>query len=331
MVLKLLEFKEIVKVFCEKYSIYVKILLKLLLSVTVLFMINAHIGYNQTIDNAVILLGIAFICAIVPDAVTIIMICLVTFAEMYSVSLIVALPVVCVYLIMYFMYVKYIPMQAYVILCIPFMYIMNIHYAIPLICGLFMTPVTAVSCAFGVFAYYMFSVINQSEIVYKGDGISDTINIYNVIVDALINNKYMFFTIIVFAVTLLVTYIIRRQKFAHASYIAISAGFLISFMSFLLAIAFVDTSDSMLSVIIGNIAGACIAVVAQFFRMTLDYNGTKQVQFEDDEYYYYVKAVPKYTVSAPEKQVKTIHAQKPTGNTANLQNSVQKIYAEGKK
>ena len=30
------------------------------------------------------------------------------------------------------------------------------------------------------------------------------------------------------------------------------------------------------------------------------------VQFEDDEYYYYVKAVPKNTVATPEKRVKTI-------------------------
>jgi hypothetical protein len=31
------------------------------------------------------------------------------------------------------------------------------------------------------------------------------------------------------------------------------------------------------------------------------------VQFEDDEYYYYVKAVPKMNVSAPEVKVKNIN------------------------
>ena len=33
------------------------------------------------------------------------------------------------------------------------------------------------------------------------------------------------------------------------------------------------------------------------------------MQFEDDEYYYYVKAVPKMTVAAPEKTVKKINSQ----------------------
>ena len=52
------------------------------------------------------------------------------------------------------------------------------------------------------------------------------------------------------------------------------------------------------------------ASLVQFFRFNLDYSRTEKVQFEDDEYYYYVKAVPKMTVSAPEKKVKKITTQR---------------------
>ena len=48
----------------------------------------------------------------------------------------------------------------------------------------------------------------------------------------------------------------------------------------------------------------------EFFLFHLDYARTEQVQFEDDEYYYYVKAVPKVTVSGKEKQVKQINSRK---------------------
>ena len=44
----------------------------------------------------------------------------------------------------------------------------------------------------------------------------------------------------------------------------------------------------------------------EFFVFNVDYSRTEHVQFEDDEYYYYVKAVPKNTVTAPQKRVKTI-------------------------
>ena len=38
----------------------------------------------------------------------------------------------------------------------------------------------------------------------------------------------------------------------------------------------------------------------------LDYTRTERVQFEDDEYYYYVKAVPKRYVSVRAKSLKKI-------------------------
>jgi hypothetical protein len=50
-------------------------------------------------------------------------------------------------------------------------------------------------------------------------------------------------------------------------------------------------------------------IVLRFFVFNVDYSRTEKVQFEDDEYYYYVKAVPKVTVTRPEKKVKKISSQ----------------------
>ena len=43
---------------------------------------------------------------------------------------------------------------------------------------------------------------------------------------------------------------------------------------------------------------------------SLDYTRIEHVQFEDDDYYYFVKAVPKITVTTPEKKVKRINTRK---------------------
>lgn len=50
------------------------------------------------------------------------------------------------------------------------------------------------------------------------------------------------------------------------------------------------------------------------FQFNLDYARTEKVQFEDDEYYYYVKAVPKMAVAVPEKRVKRITTQRANQN-----------------
>ena len=52
--------------------------------------------------------------------------------------------------------------------------------------------------------------------------------------------------------------------------------------------------------------------------MNLDYARTERVQFEDDEYYYYVKAVPKKMVASEEKTVKHF------GNTGSMGKRIEK-------
>ena len=59
--------------------------------------------------------------------------------------------------------------------------------------------------------------------------------------------------------------------------------------------------------ILGNVASAAIVIVINFFRLTLDYTAVENVQFEDDVYYYYVKAVPKMSVTTPQMKVKHIN------------------------
>ena len=49
--------------------------------------------------------------------------------------------------------------------------------------------------------------------------------------------------------------------------------------------------------IIGLLLAAVIGLIYNFFIFSVDYTRTEHVQFEDDDYYYYVKAVPKMTVS----------------------------------
>ena len=62
--------------------------------------------------------------------------------------------------------------------------------------------------------------------------------------------------------------------------------------------------------IVGTIVSVLAAKVVEFFVFSVDYSRTEKVQFEDDEYYYYVKAIPKINVAAPSRTVKKINSHK---------------------
>ena len=62
----------------------------------------------------------------------------------------------------------------------------------------------------------------------------------------------------------------------------------------------------------GSIAAVGIGLVLELFFFTVDYARSENLQFEDDEYYYYVKAIPKVSISTPEKTVKRINERQET-------------------
>ena len=55
-----------------------------------------------------------------------------------------------------------------------------------------------------------------------------------------------------------------------------------------------------------------VGLILELFFFTVDYARSESLQFEDDEYYYYVKAIPKVSVSTPEKTVKRINERQET-------------------
>ena len=120
----------------------------------------------------------------------------------------------------------------------------------------------------------------------------------------------MILVILAFVLTILVVYFIKRMSVDNAWTIAIFTGGILEFVVIMVGILILKTEGSLLEIIIGSILSIMIAFIVQFFVFSVDYSRTEHTQFEDDEYYYYVKAVPKINVTAPEMNVKRINAQR---------------------
>ena len=59
----------------------------------------------------------------------------------------------------------------------------------------------------------------------------------------------------------------------------------------------------------------------------VDYSRTEHLQFEDDEYYYYIKAVPKVSLAAEEKTIKRINVRQEKSEKQD-DSDIQKIIDE---
>ena len=66
-------------------------------------------------------------------------------------------------------------------------------------------------------------------------------------------------------------------------------------------------SMPVLQLLIGALLSLAVALLYHFFVFTVDYTRTEYVQYEDDDYVYYVKAVPKVAVTRTDVKVQRIN------------------------
>ena len=144
-------------------------------------------------------------------------------------------------------------------------------------------------------------------ILQKTTDTENMLESYKYIFQHLIDNKDLLLTIVVFAVVLIITHVIYRLSVEYSWYAAIIVGGLFEIILFLVGNVVLNASISIGEILLGSICAVIIAVVAQFFKTVVDYSRVENTQFEDEEYYYYVKAVPKIVMTKQQKNVKKIN------------------------
>lgn len=306
----LLVAKQILMTLYSKYEVYITPLLKFVLALISLLLINSRIGYMDNIDKMTIVLIVSLMCSFMPMNFIVVVAAAFVMLHLYAFNLICTIVVGVGFLLMFLVYLRFSPKDTLVVLLTPICFLLRIPYVIPLVMGLVGTPVSAVSIACGVITYYMLHFVTQNVSTILAMVDEEMTVKFKYVVDGILHNREMVITIAAFAVTVILVYLIRRLSIDYAWTIAMAAGVVVNIMVLLVGDLMFDTNVALLEVILGNIISLLAAVVLQFFVFNVDYSRTEKVQFEDDEYYYYVKAVPKISVSRPEKKVKQINSQK---------------------
>ena len=279
---------------------------KFLTALITFLIINGNVGYMEKLAKFPIALILALLCSFLPLNFIIICGAGLSLLHVYELSMECAIIVGIIYLLMFLLYFRFSPKDTFVVLLTPICSVLQIPYAIPMAMGLVGTPASVVSVACGVIVYHILKYIKVSANALTALDAEDIASKFKYLIDGILGNKEMFVMIVAFAITIILVYVIRRMNIDYAWTIAIIVGGLADILILLIGDLMYTTNISILGVILGSIVAFGIVKVLQFFVFIVDYARTERVQFEDDEYYYYVKAVPKVTISTPEIKVKKI-------------------------
>lgn len=303
----LLEIRENIKRIYGKYEMYITPALKFLLALVAIIMINSELGYMNILKNVFVVLMASVACAILPWGFTLVIAALFVVGHIYSMAMECAIVALAIFVIMFLLYFRFTPKDALLVLLTPICFFLKIPYLIPICVGLACTPVSVVAVSCGVVTYYMINAVSESAIAMAGAE-AEVSSKFKMMLEGIMGNTTMIVTLFAFIVTVVVVYLIRRLSVDNSWTIAMITGAVVNAMILLVGDLLLDTKISIVWLLIGSVLAVLIAKVLQFFVFNVDYTRTERVQFEDDEYYYYVKAVPKVTVAPTSKTVKKINS-----------------------
>ena len=306
----LLELRENLKKIYSRNEAFILPVIKFLLSFIVLSIINGKMGYMTKIENMAIVLIVSLLCSFLPTGFMVVFAMLFTLLHMYALSIETAAVGLVVFLLLYLLFLRFTAKEALVVVLTPVLCMLKLPYVMPVAMGLIGTPASCVSVGCGVVVYYLIQTVISNAPTINSMGAEEATAKLRLLIDGMLGNKAMLVMIVAFTVTVIVVYLIRRMSVDHSWTIAMAAGIIIEVLILLVGDLMYDTNLSILSALLGAIVTVIVCKGIEFFRFCLDYSRTEKVQFEDDEYYYYVKAVPKMTVSAPTNTVKKINTQR---------------------
>lgn len=309
MLLAILEFRARVCELYQKLQLLIDPIFKFILSFLVIRTLNTVIGYDTRLAGGVVTTVLALICAFVPSSILALLCMLLTIAHVFHVNMLLSVFVALILLVLYCFFLRFTPKYGYVIVAVPVLFLFRVPYLMPLLLGLLATPATILPLSCGVFFYYMISVIQNAAALQLSPDAFDTENIMLLVtnvVDNLLSNKEMIFTIVIYALALTIVYVVRKLEFDYSFEIAVLIGVVASVFGHVLLNSKYELPLGIAATVLYHVLAGILVIIIYFFIRVLDYTAVEHVQFEDDDYYYYVRAVPKIKVGLPQINIRKV-------------------------
>lgn len=301
---KILELREKMYGIYVGFDKYIKYIVRFVLALLVFWSINRCFPYCDKLTGTLVTILLAVVGACLPDSLFVLMAVVLLVVQIYYLSPILAAVVLIGSVFLYVMFLHYSPKIIAFAAVLPIAIWLKIPALLAILVGLFFSPMGILTIGGGTFGYYMLWAVKQCEDSVPKNLSSDVIVFLQQYVDMIMKNQNMYVMVISLCIVSLLTYFIRIRKMAFSFEISIVLAAVAHLILLLVGNLWFNSDFSVAWAIGGNVISGIVAYLIHFFHMALDYSSVEEVQFEDEDYYYYVRAVPKLKMTVEKKRVK---------------------------
>lgn len=304
----LLELKQKIKNIYGQYEAYLLPALKFVLAFVYFLWINGTLGFMSKLNSPFVVLVLALLCSILPSSAIVYLGFAFIIGHCYAVGIETAGFALVLILFLMILFLRFSAKTNLILAFTPLAFGAKVPTLIPVGSGLLSSPLSCLPAGCGAVLYFFVEYVSEQAKVLQNTDTEMTEKI-KMLTDGLMKNQEMWITVIAFVAVTLVVNLIRTRAIDYAWRIAVVAGGVLYIFLMLAGSLLMDADLSLLGVIISSVLAIAIGMVLEFFVFGGDYTRTERLEYEDDEYYYYVKAVPKLTVATSERNIKKINAE----------------------
>lgn len=306
----LLELKEQLKAFYAKYSPFVNAAARFAVAFAAFYLIIRNAGFIPQLNSPLAALFLGLVCSVLPYGAIAPLAGVFLLIQLYAASVEIAMITFAFLLIVVLLYYGFQPGDSILLVITPILFFLKAPFAVSLLVGLAGSLISVIPMSCGIFLYYIIIYVKQNSSFLAGSEQTEMTQIITQVVKSLLGNPTMLVMIAACCLGAITVCVVKKLSINYAWIVAIMAGAVIQLVVVFLGDFKFNVAFSVLELMIATLISAGAAAVYHFFVFAVDYSRTEYVQFEDDDYYYYVKAVPKIAVSAPEIRVQKITTRK---------------------
>ncbi len=269
-----------------------------------LMCIRTNFGHQKQISQLWVTIVISIVCAFFPIQGVATVLAIVLFIDLASLSMDIALVALGMMVIGYLVCAYFRSKNTYNMVVVPICYSFNAPFVMSLGAGLMSSVNELASILCGSVTAFYLHIVKDNITAIKDE--TSKVDALSLIQEQMIGNKMFWFFIVAMAVMFLIVYFLRQSSINMSWIIANVAGVAIEFIIMLAGYLLTSQKGEIPGLIFGNILVLLVGVILNYFVLDLDYSRIEKVQFEDDDYYYYVTAVPKIRIVDEDKEIKKI-------------------------
>ncbi len=287
--------KDILKKFYSGYSVYIDIIVKACTAFACFYWIASVFEGEGILANTFILLIAALLCSVLPFRF--IPIVSAAFIVGHSFSLGIDVFAVCaiILLALTFLFLRFVPDDSPAIIFMPIAMHFGLAALVPICYGLRKRPSAVLAIGSGCIVHYLLAAVTSNKDALLAFEKTEYVARLTLLMESISAGNEMIVSILALAGVVVIVYAFRRLGFAHSYEAACVAGGVVYIFFIILGNSISLTEFDLAREGIGAAAAIVISLILQFFWLSLDYKKVEVLEFEDDQYYYHVKAVPKIT------------------------------------